>query len=202
MERRQQQRGSASGQGSLRIIGGDWRGRRLQFPELPGLRPSADRVRETVFNWLAPRIMGARCLDMFAGSGALGLEALSRGADHCTFIELQSPAARAIEQHLSLLNATARAKVATADALKFRDDSYDIVFVDPPFSESLVASALDHLLEAKLLAGDARVYVELGRSQPLPDLASRFDVLRDKQAGDVRYLLLTPRDLSVDAALG
>ncbi len=178
--------------GSLRIIGGEWRGRRLNFPALNGLRPTADRVRETLFNWLAPRIQGARCLDMFAGSGALGLEALSRGADHCDFLELQASAANTIKQHLSTLKAGGRGTVFGADALKFEGKGYDIVFVDPPFAEELSEAALAHLLHSSLLAADARIYLELGRSQSLPPLEPGFEILRDKTAGDVRYLLLAP----------
>src|SRR5438128_11334310 len=90
--------------GELRIIGGEWRGRKLRFPALPGLRPSPDRVRETLFNWLAPEIYGARCLDLFAGSGALGLEALSRGAAFCQFVDSAALATQRIEQHLTLLS--------------------------------------------------------------------------------------------------
>lgn len=179
--------------GTLRIIGGEWRGRKLTFPALPGLRPTADRVRETLFNWLAPRMAGARCLDLFAGSGALGLEALSRGAAGCDFIERDREASRAICAHLTQLSAQTRGRVINADALTWNaQGGYDIVFIDPPFASELTGSALEHIRTAGLLAEDARVYLELGRSQALPTLEPHWQCLRDKTAGDVRYLLLTP----------
>lgn len=199
---RTRQRRQGNGQGSLRIIGGEWRGRRLQFPEADGLRPTADRVRETLFNWLAPRIPGARCLDMFAGSGALGLEALSRGAAHCSFVEQLPIAAKAIEQHLKTLGAEQRAAVIQGDALTLKDQAFDLVFIDPPFSAQLTAPALEWVVTAGLLADDARIYLELGRAQPLPDLPPTLDIIRDKVAGDVRYLLLATAGLSEGEPIG
>ena len=179
----------------LRIIGGDWRGRTLRFTAIDGLRPTADRVRETLFNWLAPRISGARCLDMFAGSGALGLEALSRGAKSCDFIEYQRAAARAIEGHLDLLQAKARGRVINTDALAFTVGyQYDIVFIDPPFADHLQQKALLWLLDNNMLADDARIYLESNNKDPEPCPEPRIDarvrVLRDKKAGQVRYQLL------------
>ena len=181
--------------GSLRIIGGKWRGRRFQFPSVEGLRPTADRVRETLFNWLALRISNARCLDMFSGSGALGLESLSRGATHCDFIEQQTLAARAIEQHLKLLSANDQSRVITDDALKFKggkEGPYDIVFVDPPFSQELSDLALQHLQEKFLLTKSTVIYLEIDRSQALPTTITAFEILKDKTTGNIRFLLLTP----------
>jgi len=179
--------------GRLRIIGGEWRGRVLQFPAVEGLRPTTDRIRETLFNWLAPRVQGARCLDMFAGSGALGLEALSRGAAHCDFLELNPSAARQLEHQLKTLDATDRGHVATTDALKWRpDEPYDIVFVDPPYALGLAPEALDHLIATGLLAEDARVFVETGVDQPALASVQHLEILREKRAGDVRYCLLAP----------
>lgn len=177
--------------GRLRIIGGEWRGRVLQFPSVDGLRPTTDRIRETLFNWLAPRLHGARCLDMFAGSGALGLEALSRGAAFCDFLEINPSAARRLEHHLETLEAANRGHVTQTDALEWRPEApYDIVFVDPPYDLELTPDALDHLVATGLLAEDARVFVETRADQPSP-VANSLAILREKRAGDVRYCLLS-----------
>ena len=182
--------------GRLRIIGGEWRGRKLSFPEqVTHLRPTPDRVRETLFNWLTSRIHGAHCLDLFAGSGALGLEALSRGASHCTFVDNANVATDVIRRHLSDLDARDRATIVCGDALQWQGRApADIVFLDPPYSADLVGIALHHLLTQGLLASDARVYVELERNQAPPDLPTSLEVIRDKIAGSVRYQLLAVSD--------
>ena len=176
--------------GQLRIIGGEWRGRRLAVGGAPGLRPTGDRTRETLFNWLAPRIHGARCLDMFAGSGILGIEALSRGADRVDFLERTPSVARHIDKQLTQLGAH-NGRVSTLDALRWRATTpYDIVFVDPPFDALLASLALEHLLDAALVVTDSRIYVEARASDDAPITDPRLEVLRDKKAGDVRYRLL------------
>lgn len=185
-----QQRRQQKGSGTLRIIGGDWRGRRLEFPSSPNLRPTGDRIRETLFNWLAGEVGGSRCLDLFAGSGALGLEALSRGARHCTFLETSSAAIEGINAHLSLLNAVDRGRVVNTNALSWRDDPFDIVFVDPPFSENLAIDSLRHLINNQLLTDSALVYLEVASTASLEDLPPALSIIRDKQSGAVRYLLL------------
>jgi 16S rRNA (guanine966-N2)-methyltransferase len=185
-----QQRRQQKGSGTLRIIGGDWRGRRLEFPSSPNLRPTGDRIRETLFNWLAGEVGGSRCLDLFAGSGALGLEALSRGARHCTFVETSSAAIEGINAHLSLLNAVDRGRVINTNALSWRDDPFDIVFVDPPFSENLAIDSLRHLINNQLLTDSALVYLEVASTASLEDLPPALSIIRDKQSGAVRYLLL------------
>lgn len=185
-----QQRRQQKGSGTLRIIGGDWRGRRLEFPSSPNLRPTGDRIRETLFNWLAGEVGGSRCLDLFAGSGALGLEALSRGARHCTFLETSSAAIEGINAHLSLLNAVDRGRVINTNALSWRDDPFDIVFVDPPFSENLAIDSLRHLINNQLLADSALIYLEVASTASLEDLPPALSIIRDKQSGAVRYLLL------------
>jgi len=185
-----QQRRQQKGSGTLRIIGGDWRGRRLEFPSSPNLRPTGDRIRETLFNWLAAEVGGSRCLDLFAGSGALGLEALSRGARHCTFLETSSAAIEGINAHLSLLNAADRGRVINTNALSWRDDPFDIVFVDPPFSENLAIDSLRHLINNQLLTDSALVYLEVASTASLEDLPPALSIIRDKQSGAVRYLLL------------
>lgn len=181
----------------LRIIGGQWRGRRLQFPDAPGLRPTGDRIRETLFNWLAPHIAGSCCLDLFAGSGALGLEALSRGAARCDFVESQSFVARALQEHLRSLDGTRAGRVFCQQAHAFLGDPppggdapYDIVFLDPPFAAGLLESACRTLEESGLLGASALVYLEHGPGKA-PALPQRWSVLRDKRAGDVSYALLT-----------
>lgn len=185
-----QQRRQQKGSGTLRIIGGDWRGRRLEFPSSPNLRPTGDRIRETLFNWLAAEVGGSRCLDLFAGSGALGLEALSRGARHCTFLETSSAAIEGINAHLSLLNAVDRGRVINTNALSWRDDPFDIVFVDPPFSDNLAIDSLKHLINNQLLTESALVYLEVASTASLEDLPPALSIIRDKQSGAVRYLLL------------
>ena len=127
---------AAGGRNSVRIIGGGWRGRRITFPDVPGLRPTPDRVRETLFNWLQHDIAGARCLDLFAGSGALGLEALSRGAKELVFVEQSVAASRALQEQLARLGAERRSQVVEMGAARYlrgAAPAFDIVFLDPPF---------------------------------------------------------------------
>src|SRR4051812_2402971 len=148
----------------LRIIGGKHRGRRLRFPAGVIIRPTPDRVRETLFNWLQPRIGGARVLDLFAGSGALGLEALSRGAAHVSFVEKERRAAAAIDALTREWGAEG-AQVVCRDALGWLVQSaggapFDIVFLDPPYDAGLWSEAAAALVRGALLAPDARVYVE------------------------------------------
>lgn len=181
----------------LRIIGGEWRGRKLSFHARPGLRPTSDRVRETLFNWLAPTIVGADCLDLFSGSGALGLEALSRGANYCDFVESDQLAAASIQGNLRLLgNSSPRGRVTTTDALKFMDAAqrhWDVVFVDPPFDSGIGTRTLEYLVSHDCLNHDSWIYFETRRSAPeaVPD--SLYTLYREKTAGDVLYRLLTPK---------
>ena len=183
---------------SFRIIGGAHRGRRLGFPPLPGLRPTPDRVRQTVFDWLAPTIGGARCLDLYAGSGALGLEALSRGALDATFVERERTAAEAIHGHLARLGAS-NAQVITGDALSSLatlEGAYSVVFVDPPFESNLRHKSLVVLGASHLLAPGALVYVEGPADEP-PPLLEGWTVHRSKRAGNVGYhLLIAPFERS------
>lgn len=171
-------------------MGGRHRSRRLGFPDIPGLRPSPDRVRETVFNWLAPLLPGARVLDLFAGSGAFGLEALSRGAAEAVFVEKAAAAAQAITQNLAALDETAL--VHTGDASAWLDAGsakpFDIAFVDPPYRAELLAPTIERLTEGWLVSG-ARVYLECGRDQSLPELPAGWEILKEKTAGEVRYSL-------------
>ncbi|MDE2305709.1 MAG: 16S rRNA (guanine(966)-N(2))-methyltransferase RsmD [Gammaproteobacteria bacterium] len=177
---------------TLRIIGGTWRGRRIPVPDLAELRPTPDRVRETVFNWLAPAIGGARCLDLFAGTGALGLEALSRGARSALFVERSAPAARNLREQIERLGAEARAEVRCADAFEFlRDDHtpFDLVFLDPPFRSDLLERCLTPLAVPGRLAPAALVYLESASSAGAPALPAGWELLRSKIAGEVGYHL-------------
>jgi 16S rRNA (guanine966-N2)-methyltransferase len=183
----------ASGAGSriLRIIAGRHRGRRLRFPPGVDIRPTPDRVRETLFNWLQPRIDGARVLDLFAGSGALGLEALSRGAGQVVFVERDRSAAAAIETVTREWGQT-NARIACADALAWlaaadAASPFDIVFLDPPYDAGLLGPAAAAL--AGRLAADARVYVERRVREPLPPLPPDWQELRAGRAGEVGYHL-------------
>ncbi len=177
----------------LRIIGGTWRGRQLRFPPGAPIRPTPDRVRETLFNWLGARVHGAECLDVFAGSGALGLEALSRGAAQVTFIERDGAAARALR--LLLQNWQAQhAEVVRADALRYLAGTprpADIVFLDPPFTAQLLSDAAALLEERHWLKPSALIYVECPARDGLPPLPRAWQPLKAKRAGEVGYHLFT-----------
>ena len=175
---------------TLRIIAGQWRGRKFRFPA-GDIRPTPDRVRETLFNWLQPRIEGAQCLDLFAGSGALGLEALSRGAAATVFVEQQREAAAAIEQLLSDWQATG-GKVFCTQAQRYLSAAaphgFDVVFLDPPFGAGALAAAAA-ALEHGWLAPNARIYVERAKRETLPPLPALWRELRAGTAGEVGYHL-------------
>jgi 16S rRNA (guanine966-N2)-methyltransferase len=176
---------------TLRIIGGEWRGRRIRFPGTAGIRPTPDRVRETLFNWLAAVVPGSRCLDLFAGSGALGLEALSRGAREATFVERDRRNAARLSETVALL-APGRAAVVVADALAWLSGpatAYDIAFVDPPFDSGLREGALPALEERGWLAPEAFVYVEMSAREGPPRLPAGWTLHRTGRAGAVGYHL-------------
>jgi 16S rRNA (guanine966-N2)-methyltransferase len=176
----------------LRIIGGSWRGRKLRFPPSSGLRPTPDRVRETLFNWLAARTPGARCLDLFAGSGALGLEALSRGAAHVVFVECDAVAVRALRARLAEWGAPHGA-VVQCDASVFLAGpatAFDIVFLDPPFDSGLLVPVAQRLEGGGWLGDGALIYVECAARAGLPALPDAWTLLKAKQAGEVGYHLL------------
>ena len=188
----------SKGSNQLRIIGGEWGGRKLRFPDAPNLRPTPDRVRETVFNWLAPIIHGARCLDLFAGSGALGLEALSRGAVFTTFVDNHKKVIQALHSHLDLLKANDRAEVLNFDGVKFLSHDnfintearvYDVVFLDPPYHLDLMGKVVPLLEENKCLADNAMLYLEIEKRQSLPELPVNWKMLKEKTAGEVSYFL-------------
>jgi 16S rRNA (guanine966-N2)-methyltransferase len=176
---------------TLRIIGGDWRGRRIRFPGQGGIRPTPDRVRETLFNWLMDKVRGSRCLDLFAGSGALGLEALSRGAAHVTFVERDRENAARLRETATTL-APGRATVVETDALAWltgRPGTYDIVFLDPPFTAGVLAEAMQCLESRGVLAPGARIYIEMPASAGPPELPAPWSLHRTGRAGAVGYHL-------------
>lgn len=180
----------------LRIIGGRFRGRRLSFPDQPGLRPTPDRVRETLFNWLAPVIVGARCLDVFAGSGALGFEAASRGASEVRMLECAAPVARQLTLNACMLNA-APIVIHQVDALHWLNSApsepFDLIFLDPPFADSLLEPAIERLHANGWIAPGGHVYLEAPIPIGLPALPLSWELMREKHAGQVHYGLAVVR---------
>lgn len=180
-------------QNTFRIIGGTHRGRRLAFPPEEAVRPSPDRVRETLFNWLQPVISGARCLDLFAGSGAIGLEALSRGAAHVTFVDRSPGVIRAIREHLGRLREGGRAEAITSDVAAFLRSPpaqcFDIVFLDPPYAAGLLEPACQALEFGDWLAPQGRIYLECDAKTGLPELPDNWQLVRAGKAGQVAFHL-------------
>ena len=175
--------------GRIRIIGGKWRGRKLPVPEGAVLRPTPDRVRETLFNWLQPIISGARCLDLYAGTGILGLEAISRGAETAVLIELDTALVAQIRRNIETLDAGAAVHVEQADAQKWLHQNtgrFDLVFLDPPFGQGLVEKSARLLKDQGRLKPHARIYVE---SEPELQVPDWFRVIRHGQAGKVKFML-------------
>jgi 16S rRNA (guanine966-N2)-methyltransferase len=174
----------------VRIIAGRWRGRRLHFPASLGLRPTPDRVRETVFNWLAPYLPGAVCLDLFAGSGAFGFEALSRGARRAVLVEQDAAVVAALRENGATLTADG-AMIHHGEALAYLNgpaEAFDIAFLDPPYASTLLAPCLQRLSQGGWLHPGAFIYLESPAPQP-PDLPSGWELLRSKTAGQVGYHL-------------
>ena len=186
---------AGGGRNEVRIVGGRWRGRKIRFPSVPGLRPSPDRVRETLFNWLSPGLPGARVLDLFAGSGVLGLEALSRGAAAAVLVERDRSVARQLRDSMAALGATG-AEVVEADALAWLDQCpgpFDVVFVDPPFGSGLQEKALARLERTGVLSPGALVYLERPAAEGPPVLPAGWALHRSGRAGDVGYYLAIKR---------
>ena len=171
---------------TLRIIGGELRGRKIRFPEANGLRPTPDRVRETLFNWLQVQIHGARCLDLFAGSGALGLEALSRGAAEVVFVERDGRVLQRLRENLTLLGQD-KGHCVQAGAEQFLRrpaEPFDIVFLDPPFRDDVLAGLCASLAADGWLNEGFRLYMERPQRQPMPELPAGWQVLRETRAGE------------------
>lgn len=181
----------------LRIIGGKWRGRKLQFPDLEGLRPTGDRVRETLFNWLAPHIEDARCLDLFTGSGALALESLSRGAKHVVAIDNSPQVIQQLSAHKEKLDATglllrqSDAKLWLDKASQVQGEGtspFDIVFLDPPFRANLLTDIVALIQQGPLLHSGTLVYMEADKNQLLPT-PGQWHNLKLKTTGQIQYAL-------------
>lgn len=176
----------------VRIIGGQWRGRKLPFPDQQGLRPTADRIRETLFNWLAPRLPGAHCLDLFAGSGALGFEAASRGAARVVLVENKAPAVQVLSANKQRLDAGA-VVIVHSEAQQYltgAQGSFDIVFLDPPFDNpQLRLDSLHALLQCCAIKPGGYLYMEMHKRDQEPDLPESLVLEKRKMAGQVNYQL-------------
>lgn len=181
--------------GKLRIIGGKWRGRKLDFADIPELRPTPDRIRETVFNWLMSDIRGTVCLDLFAGSGALGFEALSRGAAKMVMVDQSRLVISKLKEIASMFDVAAAIDfycVAMPDNLgKLAGYKFDIVFLDPPFRQGLIASTCANLEKINCLADNALIYIEAESELVLAEIIpANWQILRNKKAGQIGYYLI------------
>jgi len=179
----------------FRIIGGQWRGRKLGFGDEPGLRPTPDRVRETLFNWLQPVICGARCLDLFAGSGALAFEALSRDAHNVTLIDANRNVIATLNKNIELLNIK-NTHLILADASEIcasknkQQQNFDIVFLDPPYNKDLITRCCEGLENNNFLAPITHIYIEAEYQVTEAMLPDTCHVLHSKKAGNVNYHLI------------
>jgi len=184
--------------GQVRIIGGQWRSRRLRFPQIEGLRPSPDAVRETLFNWLQQDISGSRCLDLYAGSGALGFEAASRNASSVTMVEKNPAVIRQLRRNCDLLNAVKVIEIIQSAAegyLKTCESSFDIIFMDPPFGSKDLEKICVAIVESSVIAPDTLIYIESARStEPLP-IPSSWHIIRQKTRGLVQSTLIKATSL-------
>ena len=177
--------------GFIRLISGQWKGRKLPVREVEGLRPTTDRIKETLFNWLAAEVRDSRCLDLFAGSGSLGFEALSRYARHVTMVEMDKGAAQQLSKNLSTLQSQ-QATIIQRDALSLLAESgepFDIIFLDPPFRRDLLDTVCQRLEQGGWLSDEALIYIEREREGEAPCLPANWQLLKDKQAGQVCYQL-------------
>ncbi len=178
---------------TLSIIGGKWRSRVLTFPDTPTLRPTPARVRETLFNWLQYDLAGSRCLDLYAGSGALGFEAASRGANQVVQVENNTTAIKALHKNINKLSAD-QITVVQADVCAFlnqQSEPFDLIFLDPPFGQNLIADTCHLLNQQQWLADSAKIYIESERQHPLTGLPDNWQKLKQKQAGHVSYQLFS-----------
>lgn len=182
-------------QGQLRIIGGTWRSRRIRFVTESDIRPTPDRVRETLFNWLQETVPGAACLDLYAGSGALGFEALSRGADRVTFVDQDSRVVQQLQANFELLDAAGRGRAVCSEAHAYlegparADGPFDIVFLDPPYREQVLGRSCALLELSGALAPVAWIYLETEAREAPPTLPEGWIYLQSKTAGHVGYHL-------------
>jgi len=175
----------------VRIIGGEWRGRMLSFPDVPGLRPTPARVRETVFNWLQYDVVASRCLDLYAGSGALGMEAASRGAKSVVQVENDAQVCRQLKHNTDLV-ATSKVKIVQQDVFRYlagNAEEFDLVFLDPPFARGYAVQAANWLEDKLWLASHAKIYIEVESQLKLTGLPANWTMLKHKTAGEVAYYL-------------
>ncbi len=175
----------------LRIIGGQWRSRQLQFIDTPGLRPTPARVRETLFNWLQYDVAGSRCLDLYAGSGALGFEAASRGAVKVVQVEKDKLACRQLHRNTEVLDAQ-QIRIINSEVFRFLAgdaEFFDLVFLDPPFFKGLGVQTCQWLEDKQWLAENAKIYLETERNIALQDIPENWRIIKEKQAGEVNYRL-------------
>ncbi|MCW8091942.1 16S rRNA (guanine(966)-N(2))-methyltransferase RsmD [Alteromonas sp. ASW11-130] len=194
MKRASKKASSRIASGSIRIISGQWRGRKLPVINADGLRPTTDRNKEMLFNWLMHDVRDSKVLDMFAGSGGLGFEALSRYATNCTFLEYDKIAVQCIQQNIATLGA--QAQVLQGDALQLAASltgSFDLIFVDPPFHQGLTQQAIDAIEKHQLLNADGLIYLEQEKQHPLPHLPDNLTIIKQKQTAQVSCLLLHRR---------
>jgi 16S rRNA (guanine966-N2)-methyltransferase len=185
-----------AGLNSVRIIGGSWRGRRVHFPDSPGLRPTPDRVRETLFNWLQHSIAGTRCLDLFAGSGALGLEALSRGAREVVFVEPAFAPAEMLADELKRFEAGdlggPRGRIVQVSAERFLaapGEPFDVIFLDPPFGLDVLPEYVRLIDAGGWAASGGWIYLENARAAGAPAMPPHWNLVKSKSAGEVGYHL-------------
>lgn len=175
----------------LRIIGGDWRSRCITFADVPGLRPTPARVRETLFNWLRNDITGSRCLDLYAGSGALGFEAASRGAKSVIQVENNALACRALKENAIKL-AACQIMIVHMDAFRYLAsdaEPFEVVFIDPPFAKALAVQTCQWLEDKCWLSKHAKMYVEAESTLKLESMPPNWRQLKSKTAGEVGYHL-------------
>jgi len=179
----------------VRIIGGKWRSRKLHFPDLPTLRPTPDRVRETLFNWLSPYIVGARCLDLFAGSGALGFEALSRGAASVVMIDQSPVVIKQLRENAKILNTEKDMEFfcesIPSKTFSLSPHQFDIVFLDPPFHQNYISQCCEWLEDTHCLAENALIYIEIESNMPQPlPIPESWKILKSQKAGQVSAYLI------------
>lgn len=187
---------TTKGSGQIRIIGGIWRSRKLPVAEQPGLRPTTDRVKETLFNWLQFELRDARVLDAFAGSGSLGFEALSRGASELVMIEQTPHIARQLQSNIDTLGVNANAQVICANALSAISanlGTFQVIFLDPPFQQGLLQPCITQLEQAQCISENGWVYIECERDLPVTT-PPHWQLHREKYAGQVAYRLYQLRD--------
>ena len=184
---------NSKNRGKVRITSGEWKNRNLEVPDIDGLRPTSERVRETLFNWLMPSIHKSVCLDLFAGSGSLGFEALSRGAKHCTFVEKSKLAFSQIKTTRTSLNAV-NSEVHNCDAIDFlssvHNHNFNLVFLDPPFSDDYLISSIESIHEYQLVSSGGYIYIEFNKNNDLSDLPDNWSVIRKKIYGNVCFMLI------------